>query len=67
MPRRDHAKPEVINQPLNQGWVDMGVEQTAMNPPSRPKSVPVPRGSLSLPEGMKVRKRPNFGLNKRKF
>jgi hypothetical protein len=66
MPRKDHARPDVLNQPLHQGFVRLPEHQVANNPPNRPKSVAVRRGKLGLPEGIKTRERPNFGFGKNK-
>lgn len=56
-----------MEQPLYQGFTHMPEEQVANNPPSRPKSIAVPNGTLGLPEGVKKGSRPNYGFNKTKF
>jgi len=66
MPKRDQLTKEVMSQPLYQGFTYVSEEQSAMNPPNRPKSIAVRKGTLGIPEGMSVRERPNYGFTKKK-
>ena len=65
MPKRDQLTEIVLNQPLYQGFTFVPEEQAANNPTNRPKSIAVRKGTLNLPEGIKVGSRPDYGFNKK--